>query len=143
MDDRKITLLETTFAEVKRVQESAAALFYERLFINDPSLRRLFTSADMSAQGRKLTAALALAVGSLRRLDTLVPALENLAVKHVDYGVERQHYDIVGRALIETLSLYFGARFTSDVRAAWLEAYNLVAGVMTSAAYGEMEAVPA
>lgn len=73
MDDHKIALLETTFAEVRASQETAAALFYERLFVNDPSLRRLFTGSDMSAQGRKLMAALALAVNSLRKLDALVP----------------------------------------------------------------------
>lgn len=143
MDDRKIALLETTFAEVKGVQDIAAALFYERLFVNDPSLRRLFRSADMTSQGRKLMAALAMTVGSLRKLDMLVPVLESLAIKHVDYGVERQHYETVGAALIETLSLYFGPRFTSEVRATWIEAYQLVAGVMMRTAYGEMEVVHA
>ena len=57
MDDRKIELLETTFAEVRASQDAAAALFYERLFVNDPSLRRLFNTSDMAAQGRKLMAA--------------------------------------------------------------------------------------
>ena len=142
MDDRKIALLETTFAEVKASQDASAALFYERLFVNDPSLRRLFTASDMAAQGRKLMAALALAVGSLRRLDTLVPVLEGLAVKHVTYGVEQGHYETVGTSLIETLSLAFGERFTDEVRAAWTETYQLVAGVMMHAAY-ERQAVPA
>lgn len=141
MDDRKIALLETTFAEVRASQDAAAALFYERLFVNDPSLRRLFTASDMSAQGRKLMAALALAVNSLRKLDALVPVLEGLAAKHVTYGVERGHYETVGKALIETLSLSFGERFTAEIRNAWTETYQLVAGVMMRAAY-EPEAVP-
>ncbi|KQV43964.1 MULTISPECIES: globin family protein [unclassified Rhizobium] len=140
MDDRKIELLETTFAEVRASQDAAAALFYERLFVNDPSLRRLFNTSDMAAQGRKLMAALALAVHSLRKLDALVPVLEGLAVKHVGYGVEPAHYDTVGTALIETLSLSFGERFTAEVRAAWTETYQLVAGVMMRAAYGQAAA---
>jgi hemoglobin-like flavoprotein len=111
--------------------------------VNDPSLRRLFRSADVTSQGRKLMATLAMTIGSLRELDTLAPMLESLAVKHVDYGVERRHYDTVGTALIETLSLYFGARFTRDIRAVWIEAFQLVAGVMIGAAYGKMEAVHA
>lgn len=135
MDDRKIALLETTFAEVRASQDAAAALFYERLFVNDPSLRLLFTASDMAAQGRKLMAALSLAVNSLRKLDALVPVLEGLAVKHVTYGVERNHYETVGKALIETLSLSFGDRFTAEIRNVWTETYQLVAGVMMRAAY--------
>jgi len=143
MEERTIQILETTFAEVKSVQDTAAALFYERLFVHDPSLRRMFTSTDMGAQGRKLMAALAFTVGALRKLDALVPVLRNLGVMHVPYGVERKHYATVGAALIETLALYFGDRFTQEVRAAWSEAYALVAKVMTTAAYGEDEAAPA
>lgn len=139
MNERSIALLENSFSEVRGVQIVAAALFYERLFVNDPSLRRLFTSGDMAAQGRKLMGALGFAVGSLRKLDALIPALESLAVKHTDYGVERKHYDTVGKALIETLSLYFGDRFTYEMRSAWTEAYQLVAGIMMRAAYGEAE----
>lgn len=142
MDDRKIALLETTFAEVRASQDAAAALFYERLFVNDPSLRLLFTASDMAAQGRKLMAALSLAVNSLRKLDALVPVLEGLAVKHVTYGVERNHYETVGKALIETLSLSFGDRFTAEIRNVWTETYQLVAGVMMRAAY-EAETVAA
>ena len=49
MDEKKIKILETTFAEVKTAEDVAAALFYERLFVHDPLLRPLFTSADMAA----------------------------------------------------------------------------------------------
>ena len=140
MNDHKIALLETTFAEVRASQDAAAALFYERLFASDPSLRRLFITSEMTAQGRKLMAALSLAVNSLRKLDTLVPVLEGLAVKHVTYGVERGHYETVGKALIETLSLSFGERFTAEVRSVWTETYQLVAGVMMRAAYEQKAA---
>lgn len=139
MDETQIAILETTFAEVHAAEAAAAKLFYERLFANDPSLRRLFGEADMNEQGRKLMAALALTVASLRKLDTLLPVLKKLAARHVDYGVERAHYETVGTALIETLSLFFGARFTLSVRVAWLNAYALVSGVMMSAAYDAPE----
>jgi hemoglobin-like flavoprotein len=79
--------------------------------------------------------ALSFAVGSLRKQDVLIPALESPAVTHVDYGVECQHYDTVGKALIETLSLHFGERFTLEVRTVWTETYQLVASIMKRAAY--------
>lgn len=140
MHDDQFALLETSFAEVSASRDAAAALFYERLFVLDPGLRRLFGDADMTGQGRKLFAALGLVVGSLRNLDKVVPALEQLAVRHVRYGVRDAHYATVGAALIETLSLYFGPRFSMDLRRAWSDAYEAVAGVMIAAAHGAVAA---
>ena len=79
-------------------------------------------------------AALALVVGKLRQLDEVIPVLENLAVKHVAYGVEERHYATVGQALIQTLSLAFGEGFTPELRGAWLTAYGAISGVMIAAA---------
>lgn len=134
MNEQTIRILETTFAEVARKREAAAALFYERLFALDPSLQRLFLNADMKDQQIKLMAALGFVVGGLRDLSKVVPVLESLGAKHVAYGVEDQHYETVGAALLQTLSLAFGEQFTPEIRAAWTAAYGTVSGVMIEAA---------
>jgi hemoglobin-like flavoprotein len=134
MDEQTIKLLQESFAEVMGMRAEAAALFYERLFAIDPALRPLFGEADMRSQEMKLMAALALVVGKLRQLGEVIPVLETLAVKHVVYGVEERHYATVGQALIQTLSLAFGARFTPELRNAWLTAYGAISGVMIAAA---------
>ena len=134
MDEQTIGLLQASFAEVMAIRAEAAALFYERLFAIDPSLKPLFHDTDMRAQETKLMAALALVVGKLRQLDEVIPVLENLAVKHVAYGVEDRHYATVGDALIQTLSLAFGERFTPELRNAWLAAYGAISGLMITAA---------
>jgi hemoglobin-like flavoprotein len=134
MHEADIVILEDSFSQVAAVREQAAELFYERLFAHDPSLRVMFAHSDMREQGRKLMLALSLVISSLRRLDAVVPALETLAVKHVGYGVQSAHYQTVGKALIETLSLFFGARFTQEHRRAWTMAYGAVADVMIAAA---------
>ncbi len=133
MQEIEIAMLEESFAEVAAVREEAAELFYERLFVHDPSLRAMFANSDMKEQGRKLMAALSLVVGSLRKLDTVVPALETLAIRHVSYGVRDEHYATVGKALIETLSLFFANRFTLEHRRVWTLAYETVASVMIAA----------
>lgn len=134
MDEQTIRLLQASFAEVMAMRAEAAALFYERLFALDPALRPLFHDTDMRSQEMKLMAALALVVGKLRQLDEVIPVLETLAVKHVAYGVEGHHYATVGQALIQTLSLAFGDRFTAELRNAWLTAYGAISGVMIAAA---------
>jgi len=129
-----IVMLEESFAEVAAAREDAADLFYERLFVHDPSLRALFASSGMKEQGRKLMAALFLVVSSLRKLEAIVPSLENLATKHVGYGVRDEHYATVGKAPIETLALFFAQRFTLEYRRVWTQAYETVATVMKAAA---------
>lgn len=140
MDEQTIGLLQESFAEVMAMRTEAAALFYERLFAIDPALRPLFHDADMRSQEMKLMAALALVVGKLRELGAVIPVLETLAVKHVAYGVEERHYETVGSALIQTLSLAFGPRFTPQLRNAWLAAYGAISGVMIAAARRSQEA---
>lgn len=46
-----------------------------------------------------------------------MPALQSLGLKHVGYGVQAAHYDVVGQALIETLSVTLQRHFTEP--AAW------------------------
>lgn len=133
MDEHTITILETTFAQFAKGKEESAALFYERLFALDPSLRRLFTHTEMKSQQAKLMAALAIVIGNLRNFDQVAPTLQSLGAKHVAYGVEESHYETVGNALIQTLALYFGSAFTNEIREIWTAAYGAVSGVMIDA----------
>ena len=56
-----------------------------------------------------------------------------MARRHVIYGVQPQHYDTVGAALLWTLEQGLGNGFTAEVRAAWTEAYGLLASAMQKA----------
>jgi hemoglobin-like flavoprotein len=102
MTPAEINLVHDTFRQIARISDQAAALFYARLFELDPSLRPMFRG-DMTEQGRKLMHVLALAVSSLDRIETLLPAVRQLGVKHTGYGVREEHYATVGEALLWTL----------------------------------------
>ena len=62
-----------------------------------------------------------------------MPAVKQLAQRHVGYGVKDEHYATVGEALIWTLEQGLGEDFTPDVREAWTEAYTYFADVMIEA----------
>ncbi|HEY0182515.1 MAG TPA: globin family protein [Rhodopila sp.] len=126
-------LVRDSFAKVVPIAPQAAALFYERLFLLDPTLRPLF-KGDMNEQGRKLMAMLGTAVANLGRLETIVPAVQDLGRRHKTYGVPPDSYDTVAAALIWTLGQGLGAAFTPPVEAAWTEAYTILATVMKDAA---------
>jgi hemoglobin-like flavoprotein len=134
MTPEQIVLVRDSFALVLPVAETAAALFYRRLFELDPALRPLFRG-DMEAQGRALMGAIRVVVHSLDRLDDIVPAVQALGRRHAGYGVLPEHYDTVGTALLWTLEQGLGDAFTPAVREAWATAYGILAGTMQRAAY--------
>ena len=132
MTPEQVRLVQSSMQKVLFISEIAAELFYRRLFELDPALRPLF-QGDIKEQGRKLIQMLHTVVDSLGQLATILPEVEAMARRHVIYGVQPQHYDTVGTALLWTLEQGLGNGFTAEVRAAWTEAYNLLAGVMQKA----------
>jgi hemoglobin-like flavoprotein len=126
--DQKL-LVQDSFRLVVPIADTAAELFYGRLFELDPSLRMLFRG-DMREQGRKLMQMLTVAVRGLDTLEAVVPAVQALGRRHATYGVQPQHFDTVGAALLWTLERGLGAAFTPDVRDAWAAVYELLSSVM-------------
>lgn len=139
MTPRQIALVQNSWKDVLAVRETAAQLFYLRLFALDPSLQSMF-KGDMREQGRKLVAMIGVAVAGLTRIETLVPVIEALGRRHAGYGVRDEHYVTVASALLWTLEQGLGARFTPEVRDAWTAAYGLLAGTMQGAARQEAKA---
>ncbi len=126
-------LVQGTFSQVAPIADTAARLFYDRLFELDPSLRPLFRG-DMEEQGRKLMQMIGAAVSGLDDLDALVPVVQDLGRRHAGYGVLDSHYDTVGEALLWTLGQGLGDEFTPEVEAAWAQTYTVLADVMKQAA---------
>ena len=133
MTPEQIKRVQDSFAKVRPIAGTAADLFYGRLFEIAPQVRGFFP-ADMAEQKKKLMAMLGLAVANLNHPETVVPALQDLGRKHVAYGTQAAHYAPVGEALLWTLEQGLGPDFTPEVREAWVETYELVAGVMREAA---------
>lgn len=138
-DNRQISLVQETFAQVEPIAGDAARLFYERLFLTAPEVRPLFTT-DLEAQGRALMGTLSVITRGLDDLGELLPAAAKLAERHVAYGVHPEHYQIVGAALLWTLEQGLGPAFTPDVAEAWSVTYDALAAAMIEAAYGESAA---
>ena len=134
MNQDQKDVVRETWALVTPIADTAATLFYDRLFEIDPTTRPLFHDDRMAEQRRKLMQTLDQLVRGLDSLETLTPAIEDLGRRHVRYGVRDAHYDSVGAALLWTLEQGLGARWTSEARDAWRAVYGLTAGVMQQAA---------
>jgi hemoglobin-like flavoprotein len=129
MNSEQINLVQSSFGAVRPIAIAAAELFYDRLFILDPSMRVLF-KGDLPQQGRMFMNMLNSAVNGLSELHTLAPVLRTLGARHIKYGVRDEHYGTFGSALLWTLEQALGEKFTPDVREAWSTAYGLLSSVM-------------
>ena len=129
MRENHVKQITETFAAVAPIADTAAALFYTKLFELDPSLRRLFRH-DMTEQGRKLMAVLGMAVANARNPRALKAPLGELAERHVGYGVKLAHFETVGAALLWTLDHALGERFDATTRQAWTTLYGEIVAIM-------------
>lgn len=129
MNQIQIDLVQQSWRQLADIRAKVGGLFYDQLFSLDPSLGLLFRG-DLREQGDMLVSMIDSAVEGLDNTGPLLLTLALLGMRHAGYGVRGHDYDTVGRALLATLSLALGEKFTSEVQAAWVEAYTLLANTM-------------
>jgi hemoglobin-like flavoprotein len=132
MDSQQLALVKTTWQQVIPIADTAADIFYTKLFELDGSLRAMFPS-DLTEQKKKLMQTLTLVINSIDNLPAVLPAVQALGRKHVGYGVKPAHYQTVGAALLATLAVGLGATFTPEVKAAWTAVYGTLSTAMIQA----------
>ena len=134
MSPQEKALVKETWQKLTPMADTAARLFYERLFEIDETTQPLFKTANLAEQRQKLVQALRVVVQGLDDLAALAPTLVDLGQRHTQYGVTDGHYESVGAALLWTLEQGLGSDWTSETKGAWSSAYLLLTGVMREAA---------
>ena len=129
-----VELLEESFDLVAPQGDELMRVFYANLFEAAPSVEPLFTQVDMDRQRQALLNMLLVLRESLRDLDDIVPDLEELGARHVDYGAQPEHYPVVGEVLIGSMAQVAGDAWKPEYTAAWAEAFPIVQDVMLSGA---------
>jgi len=132
-------LVKKTWVMVVPIADTAAELFYGRLFELQPAYRSMFKN-DMTEQGKKLMKTINIAVESLDDLESLIPTLKQMGADHAGYGVKDRDYSVVGASLLWTLKKGLGEAFTDEVMNAWGAVYDVLATVMKEGAAESSEA---
>jgi nitric oxide dioxygenase len=104
--------------------------FYARMFEAHPELKNVFNMGNQAtgAQQQVLAGALLAYAANIDNVEALLPVVRRIAHKHAAVGVKPAHYPIVARHLLGAISEVLGAAATTDLLAAWDEAYWLLAG---------------
>ena len=133
LSSREVELVQKSWRSVQLVGDTAAEMFYGKLFSVEPGVRPLF-KGELRDQGRNLTAMISVVVQKLGSPEKIAVAVRQLGSRHAAYGVRDHHYDSVGLALLWMLEQALGEAFTPEVEAAWKAAYALLAGTMKEGA---------
>jgi NAD(P)H-flavin reductase/hemoglobin-like flavoprotein len=142
VDARAIAQVRANFRAVTNApvgSEWFTNAFYGHLFGEDPGLRALFP-ATMEMQRERLMAAMAYILDNLDDLDRVEKFLQQLGRDHRKYGVEAQHYDPAGRALLAALRDYTGPAFWTDsIDSAWHQLMLLIVRSMAAGAASDAD----
>jgi hemoglobin-like flavoprotein len=109
-----------------------------------PHAQALFPD-DLAAQRTKLVDELSVLVQAVTEthdregLHAFVARGRELGARHVGYGVQRDDYDVMGRALLAALATVL-APWDEARRGAWTKLYRLITDVMCEGAESELPA---
>lgn len=118
-----INSLEESFDLIAPHGDDVVEDFYNRIFTAAPQLRDLFPD-DMTHHRTMVLATLVLVRKSLRDFDGIVPTLRALGARHLNYGSEREHFDVAGPLLIEAMAHVAGNAWRPSYTAAWADAWS-------------------
>lgn len=120
-------LVKHTFTHIAPNHDIVARLFYDKLFEIAPDLRAMFTHS-MDTQRAKVMQMLAALVAAMDDPSHFTRMARELGKRHVDYGVSRDQYALVGQALMWALEEACPDVMTPAALDAWHAAYRLMSG---------------
>lgn len=143
----RITAVQKSWVSVEALgAETVGVLLFKNIFEIHPPAVQLFSfknepgmmkSAKLKAHGKKVVDTVGVAVGALTNLPALVPILQGLALKHINFNINPQgtpehksYYDVVGQALLKTLEMGLADAFTPALRESWALVYGIVSETM-------------
>jgi len=106
--------------------------FYARMFEHNPEMKQIFNQGHQRAGTQQQALAMAVTAYAEQIDDpsVLMPVLTMVANKHISLGIRAEHYAIVGRHLLASISEVLGAAATEELLAAWAQAYGELAELL-------------
>jgi nitric oxide dioxygenase len=129
MTDRQILIIKASWSAAMVRSQETGDLFYQKLFELAPALLPLFCN-DRELQVRKFTSIMTVLIRSIQYTDQLVTELEELALRHTQYGAKPEDYPVTGTALLWALQQQLGDQWDAETEEAWTELHLIMLRVM-------------
>jgi NAD(P)H-flavin reductase len=125
--------LKESWSLVEDRQDKVAGYFYARMFLSNPQLRELFP-VQMDVQRTRLLSAIVKAIQCVENPERFNETVGSLGRDHRKFRVDPQHYDQVGKALLESLRTFAGEQWSLEYDQAWRDAYQAMSERMIASA---------
>lgn len=129
-------IITATVPILKEGGETLTRHFYEKLFREYPHVIPFFNQAHQhgGTQQRALANSILMYASNIDRLEALGPLVGTIVNKHVSLQIQREHYPLVGAALLGAIREVLGEQVATDaVLAAWGAAYGQLADILAGA----------
>lgn len=133
MHPDSVTRVQEYYDGIRARSHALVQQFYHELFERRPELRDLFPQ-DLSQLYAHFDATLTLVVDNLGRIGTVDAKLQQLGVKHLEWGARPDHYLVARDALLAALRDAAGGRWNEQLARDWREAINAIIVPMLRAA---------
>ena len=131
LSQKTIDIIKSTVPVLEVHGTTITTVFYKNLFEAHPELLNIFnhTNQKKGRQQNALANTVLAAAKYIDQLETILPAVKQIAQKHRSLIVKPEHYPIVGEYLLAAIKEVLGNAATEEILQAWGEAYGVIAGV--------------
>ncbi|KAL2124704.1 hypothetical protein VTJ04DRAFT_1069 [Mycothermus thermophilus] len=125
-------LVKDTIPALREKGEVITTTFYRNMLRDHPELKNYFNSVNQKngRQPRALTSVILNFASNIHHMSELIPKFERMCNKHCSLGIQPEHYDIVGKYLLQAFAEVLGPAMTPAVYAAWEKAYWVLAKML-------------
>ncbi|KAL2155056.1 hypothetical protein VTH82DRAFT_3732 [Thermothelomyces myriococcoides] len=125
-------LVKDTIPVLRERGEQITTTFYRNMLRDHPELHNYFNSVNQKngRQPRALTSVILNFASNINHISELIPKFERMCNKHCSLGIQPEHYNIVGKYLLQAFGEVLGSDMTPAVFAAWEKAYWLLAKML-------------
>ncbi|MDW0110119.1 NO-inducible flavohemoprotein [Sporosarcina aquimarina] len=144
LSQQSIDIVKSTVPVLEAHGKTITTVFYKNMFEAHPELLNVFNHVNQE-QGRQQTALSNTVLAAAKHIDNLeaiVPAVVQIANKHVSLGIVPEQYPIVGKYLLGAIKEVLGDAATPEILGAWEEAYGVIADAfigVEKSMYDQME----
>ncbi|KAK8195164.1 globin-like protein [Phyllosticta capitalensis] len=128
----QVAIIKSTAPVLAEHGNAITTVFYKNMLDAHKELNHIFNTANQlnGHQPKALATALYAYASYIDNLGVLSPAVELIVHKHASLYIRPEHYEIVGKYLLEALAQALGAALTPDIHDAWAAAYWQLADLL-------------
>lgn len=131
LNQNTIEIVKSTVPALQQHGVEITTTFYKTLFAKYPEVMPMFNMDRQNSgeQPKALAMTVLAAANNIDNLGALLPAVKNIAKRHVDSNVKAEHYPLVGECLLMAIKEVLQDVATDEILNAWGEAYGVISKV--------------